>query len=146
MGRIPEKTLNLPAHFFGYGWSASVMWDRRGRRDAPTVGEPRWPDIKGPKASGGKWPAAHSGLVCRPQQPRPAKITAALSQICLTLSQRTNTHTLTFPAIPDSQSRSDYGTCWTGRGVGGGGGSWEWVWTPNRMTLWPLLHQCGHVL
>lgn len=36
-GPHSSENLNLAAHFFRFGWSASVTWDRRGRREAPTV-------------------------------------------------------------------------------------------------------------
>lgn len=61
---------------------------------------------------------AQSGSVCHPQQPRPAKVMAALSEICPTLSQRISTLTLTFPAsqIP-SQGHivAPAGQDWEGR-------------------------------
>ncbi len=46
-----------------------VVWDRRGRRKAPTVSGQRWADIKGVGRPAEKWPAVQSGSVCHPQYP-----------------------------------------------------------------------------
>lgn len=132
------ENLDLVGHFFKCVWSASVMWDRQRCRRAPTVGELQWSDIKGVGAFSGKWPVVQSGSFCHLHQPRPAKITAALSQICLTLSQRARTRTLTFPAsqIP-SQGHT---VAPAGQNCGGWvRDSWECMWAPNPLTLWPFV-------
>lgn len=132
------ENLDLAAHFFKFGWSTSVMWDRQRCRRAPTVGKMQWSDIKGVGASSGKWPVAQPGSFCHLHQPQPAKITATLSQICLTLSQRASIRTLTFPAsqIP-SQGHT---VAPAGQNCGGWvRDSWEFAWAPNPLTLWPFV-------
>lgn len=103
------ENLNLAGHFFRYGWSASIMCDMRGCRETPTVGVLRWADIKGSRRPVESDPRSSLAQSAAADTPWPAEITATLSQICLTLSQRASAHTLTYPA---SQIPSQGHTIW----------------------------------
>lgn len=139
------ENLNLAGHFFRFGWSTSVMWDRPECGEAPTVSEQQWADIKGIRrlVESDPWPSlAHSVTFSTPWPLRSQPHCHISSSCCLRGPVFRNSHSQ-HPGFPVKVTLWHL-LDWTQRE--GKGHFAVCVWIPYPMTPRPLEHQSGPVL